>query len=145
MKCHLLVFVLAYFHCFSTETLPKLTIDEFFNSTQYKSLSLSPNADYLLVHSSRPLWESNRFEEALWLHRTETRQKKLITNQLHPTIKPKWSPSGTWIYYLVDETLQTNSVNVNERSRPSKNEKYVHLYNIVSQETLSIAEGSHQP
>ena len=145
MKCYLLVLVLAYFHCFSTETLPTLTIDEFLNSTQYKSLSLSPDADYLLVHSSRPVWESNRYEDALWLHRTETRQKKLITNQLHPNIKPKWSPTGTWIYYLVDEILQTDSVNVNERSRSSKNEKYIHLYNIISEETLLIEVGTQNP
>ncbi|CAF4721109.1 unnamed protein product, partial [Rotaria socialis] len=72
MKCYLLVLVVAYFHCFSTETLPKLTIDDFLNSTQYKSLSLSPDAGYLLVHSLRPAWESNRYEDALWLYRTET-------------------------------------------------------------------------
>ncbi|CAF2069654.1 unnamed protein product [Rotaria magnacalcarata] len=145
MKCYLLVLVVAYFHCFSTETLPKLTIDEFLNSTQYKSLSLSPDADYLLVHSLRPAWESNRYEEALWLYRTETTQKKLITNQLYPNIKPKWSPSGAWIYYLVDESSQTDPVNINERSRPVKNEKYIHLYNIISEETLLIEVGNHNP
>ncbi|CAF2056797.1 unnamed protein product [Rotaria magnacalcarata] len=145
MKCYLLVLVLAYFHCFSTETLPKLTIDEFLNSTQYKSLSLSPDADYLLFHSLRPVWESDRYEDALWLHQTETRQKRLITNHLYPNIKPKWSPSGAWIYYLVDDRSQKNSVNVNERSRSSKNEKFIHLYNIISEETLLIEVGTQNP
>ncbi|CAF1021341.1 unnamed protein product [Adineta steineri] len=137
MKCYLLVLVLAYFHCFSTETLQKLTIDEFLNSIQYKSLSLSPDADYLLVHSLRPVWESNRYEDALWLHQTKTRQKKLITSQLYSNIKPKWSPTGTWFYYLVNA--------VNERSQSSKNEKYLHLYNIISEETLLIDVGTQNP
>ncbi|CAF1071312.1 unnamed protein product [Adineta steineri] len=137
MKCYLLVLVLVYFHCFSTETLQKLTIDEFLNSTQYKSLSLSPDADYLLVHSLRPVWESNRYEDALWLHQTKTRQNKLITSQLHSNIKPKWSPTGTWIYYVVNA--------VNERPQSSQNEKYLHLYNIISEETLLIEVGIQNP
>ncbi|CAF1067065.1 unnamed protein product [Adineta steineri] len=137
MKCYLLVLVLAYFQCFSTERLQKLTIDEFLNSTQYKSLSLSPDADYLLVHSLRPVWESNQYEDALWLHQTKTRQKKLITSQLHSNIKPKWSPTGTWFYYLVNA--------VNERSQSSNNEKYLHLYNIISEETLLIEVGIQNP
>ncbi|CAF4798819.1 unnamed protein product, partial [Rotaria socialis] len=113
--------------------------------TQYKSLSLSPDAGYLLVHSLRPAWESNRYEDALWLYRTETTQKKLITNQLYPNVKPKWSPSGAWIYYLIDESSQTDPININERSRPVKNEKYIHLYNIISEETLLIEVGNHNP
>ncbi|CAF4935176.1 unnamed protein product, partial [Rotaria sp. Silwood1] len=82
------------------QILPKLTIDEFLNSTYYSSLSLSPNGQYLLVHSMRPAWESNRYDNTLWLYKTQGGQKKLITNQLSRSITPKWSPSGNWIAFF---------------------------------------------
>ncbi|CAF4736228.1 unnamed protein product, partial [Rotaria sp. Silwood1] len=86
------------------QILPKLTIDEFLNSTYYSSLSLSPNGQYLLVHSMRPAWELNRYDNTLWLYKTQGGQKKLITNQLSRSITPKWSPSGNWIAFF-EETV----------------------------------------
>ncbi|CAF3509279.1 unnamed protein product [Rotaria sp. Silwood1] len=104
MKLYLILFIFKFLSSSLAQILPKLTIDEFLNSTYYSSLSLSPNGQYLLVHSMRPAWELNRYDNTLWLYKTQGGQKKLITNQLSRSITPKWSPSGNWIAFF-EETV----------------------------------------
>lgn len=136
----LLVFIL-----FSTvETKLNLTLDRFFNYTSFRSLSLSPNGEYLLIHTQRPAWDSNSFEHSLWLYDTVEYRKKLITNQLSPSVKFQWSPSGKWVAFL----SKTNSISNNFRhllKSDSNTAQKIYLYSVESEEIKSIPIGNDIP
>ena len=143
MRCYLLFTLFELLFCFSIQTLPKLTIDEFLNSTVYASVTLSPNGQHVLVHTNRPSWESNRFENTLWLHETQGDRKKLITKQLSENVRPKWSPSGDCIVFTVKKASATKSTDKHHSSQDpkqsrSRTEQYIYLYNILSEEILVI-------
>ena len=122
--------------CFSSvESKPNFTFDEFFNSTYFPSVSLSPDGRYILVHNRRPAWNTSKFENSLWLYGTGPgeQEKTLITNQFSELLKPKWSPSGKWfLYSLADEK--------------NGNKTYqVQLHNVVSDDVLTVDIGEERP
>ncbi|CAF4283790.1 unnamed protein product, partial [Rotaria magnacalcarata] len=135
--------------CFSSiEAHSKLTIDEFFNVTHFQSINLSPDGRYLLVASEHPAWDSNSYEQSLWLYETTGRRKQLITNQLFASYIPKWSPSGDYFVYL----MKDKSDSINDRHRvirsvnsSVKNEQHIHLYNIASDEIIPVGIGYEKP
>ena len=106
------------FLCGSIETKSTLTLDDFFDSTDFLSLSFSPSGQYLLFQTARTVWNSSSFENNLWLYQIETQKKKLITTKLNQLIKPQWSPSGNLIAFIISEELQ----------------HFIYLYSVVSDE-----------
>lgn len=147
MRCFLLLILTLI--CFSSiEAYSKLTIDEFFNVTHFHSINLSPNGRYLLVASERPAWDSNSYEQSLWLYETSGQRKQLITNQLFGSYIPKWSPSGDYFVYLMkDKSDSMNDRNRVVRSIKSsvKHEQHIYLYNIASDEIIPVGIGYEQP
>ncbi|CAF2539129.1 unnamed protein product [Rotaria sp. Silwood2] len=144
----LIVFTLLW--CSSIQTPSKLTIDEFFDATTFRSVSISPNGRYLLIYSQRPAWDSNSFENSLWLYETNGRRKQLITKQLSGIMQPKWSPSGDWFVYLINDKATANSTDDLHRFRRStdkqtQNEQQIHLYSVTLDELLSIEIGNQIP
>lgn len=130
--------------CFSLiDAHSKLTIDEFFNMTHFQSINLSPNGRYVLVASERPAWDSNSYEQSLWLYETSGRRKKLITNQLLASYVPKWSPSGDYFVYLMKD--KSNSIDVRSIKSSVKNEQQIYLYNIASDEIIPVGIGNEKP
>ncbi|CAF1216889.1 unnamed protein product [Rotaria sordida] len=123
-----------------------LTLDEFFNYVHFPSINLSPNGRYLLVHTRRPLWNSNSYENSLWLYETQRHRKILITDKLSENFKPKWSPNGNWIVLLLNEKSNTNIKNETmDFSHHSKTKQYIYLYCIVSEQLIPISIGSKLP
>jgi dipeptidyl aminopeptidase/acylaminoacyl peptidase len=125
--------------CSSTETKPKLTLNEYFDFTNYPSLSLSPSGQHLLIQSRRPSWNSNSYENSLWLYNIETKKKQLITKVLSESLKPQWSPSGHWIAFLLNQNSITSS-----DEYPKANE-YIYLYSVISNQWLPIYIGKEIP
>ncbi|CAF3877373.1 unnamed protein product [Rotaria sp. Silwood1] len=130
-----LLLILKLILCSSTETKPKLTLNEYFDFTNYPSLSLSPSGQHLLIQSRRPSWNSNSYENSLWLYNIETKKKQLITKVLSESLKPQWSPCGNWIAFLLNQNSITSS-----DEYPKANE-YIYLYSIISNEWLPIYIG----
>ena len=89
-----LIFLLYLFTSSSAQTKPKLTFDEFFDSTTFKHLSFSPNGQYLLFQTTNPSWNTSSYENSLWIYDIQQQTKTLITKNPHQSIKPQWSPSG---------------------------------------------------
>ncbi|CAF1011941.1 unnamed protein product [Rotaria sp. Silwood1] len=111
---------------------------------------MSPNGRYLLIYSQRPAWDSNSFENSLWLYETYGRRKQLITKQLSEIMQPKWSPSGDWFVFLINDKAVADSTDDLHRFRRSvdnqpKNEQQIHLYSVSSDELLSIEIGNQIP
>ena len=125
----------------SIQLKAKFTLDEFFNSTSFPSLSLSPDGRYVLVHSQRPAWNSSTYANSLWLYSTSDKQepeKTLITDQLSEIVPPRWSPSGEWFLYFVNDT----------KTMEAKNDKkayQVQLHNVVSDDVLTVDIGKEAP
>lgn len=130
-----LFFTLQFTSCFSFNTKPNLTFDEFFDYTVYPSISFSPTSENLLIQTRHPSWINNTYVYTLWIYNIKTEKKTLITNKLHPAIRPKWSPSGNWIVLsLKTEILPSN-----------QSEQKIYLYSIVSNELLPIQIGKETP
>lgn len=125
----------------SVQAQQNFTFDEFFNSSYFPSLSLSPTGQYLLVQRRRPEWESNSYENSLWLYETQGQGKKLITAKLSEIIKPTWSPSGNWIVFFIDES---SAQNISDHGH-TKIDRRLHLYSILTNELSSVGIGNQLP
>jgi dipeptidyl aminopeptidase/acylaminoacyl peptidase len=75
----------------------------------------------------------------LWLYKTDKQQRqKLITKNLSEIVKPKWSPSGKFIVFTIDQTRETNAKN-------NQDQYQIQLYDIASDNLLSIEIGDEPP
>jgi Tol biopolymer transport system component len=135
IKLYLLL-LLQLFSCFSIETKSKLTFDEFFNYTTFPLLKFSPSGRHLLIQTKRPSWNTNSYENTLWLYDISNETKKLITTNLRTSIKPQWSPSGNYIAFLPKNHSSTNK---------QQSEEYIYLYSLLSDELLPIQIGKDTP
>jgi Tol biopolymer transport system component len=113
------------------QTKPKLTLDEFFNYTMFSILDFSPNNQYLLFQTKHPSWNTNSYENHLWIYDIQQQTRKLITKNLHNSIKPQWSPNGTWIALVLDEP--SNTTNPNSRTKWP-----IYLYSPASNDLFPI-------
>ncbi|CAF5172756.1 unnamed protein product, partial [Rotaria sp. Silwood1] len=69
----------------------------------------------------------------------QTQTKKLITTNLHKSIKAQWSPSGNYIALLPKNHSSVNRIDDPQNKQQS--EQYLYLYSIISDELLPIQIG----
>ena len=100
------MFRFAIFLCASLAaaqtTKPPLTLDEFFNSVDIRSVRMSPDGRAVVIETSRADWEANRFRTDLWLYRDEAGGSLVQLTQSGHDRNPQWSPDGRWIAFLSD-------------------------------------------
>ena len=123
----------------SSEAKSKLTLDEYFDFTNYPSLKHSPTGEHLFIQSRRPSWNSNSYENTLWLYNAETKKKQIITRALSDSLKPQWSPSGNWIALLLNHNSNASS----DENAPAN--EYIYLHSVLSNEWVSIHIGKQIP
>jgi dipeptidyl aminopeptidase/acylaminoacyl peptidase len=143
MKLYFLL-VLQLVSCSSFPTKPRLTLDEFFDATTFKHLSLSPTGTHLLIETTRPSWNTNSYENILWIYDVQQQTRKLITKHSHKSIKPQWSPSGNWIALLLDDkSLNSTDGHPFQRSLENypQSEQFIYLYSLISNDLLPIQIG----
>ncbi|CAF3846872.1 unnamed protein product [Rotaria sp. Silwood1] len=137
MLMHLyLLLILQLFSCFSAETKPKLTFDEFFDYTTFPFLRFSPTGQHLLIQTRHSSWNTSSYENTLWLYDIQNQTKKLITTNLHKSIKPQWSPSGNYIALLPKNHSSVNKTD--DLQNKQQSEQYIYLYSLISDELLPI-------
>ena len=146
IKIHKMIQILFFLFPLICHTLsltkPRLTLDEFFDYASFPSISLSPNGHYLIFHTRRASWNSSSYNNSLWLYDIQTNRKTLITDRLSEGMKPKWSPSGSWIAFLLNEPTTNNNVSLNSKL---KMEHHIYIYCIESQQLVSIPVGKQLP
>jgi dipeptidyl aminopeptidase/acylaminoacyl peptidase len=92
------------------KTLPKLTLDEFFNSVSFDALEVSPDGKSVVIGTDRADWDQQIFRKDLWLWRADGRNDDgnsgvksgsliQLTQSGHDS-EPKWSPDGKWIAFI---------------------------------------------
>ncbi|CAF3982889.1 unnamed protein product, partial [Adineta steineri] len=131
-----LYLLLQIFSCFSIETKSKLNFDEFFNYTTFPLLKFSSTGRHLLIQTKRPSWNTNSYENTLWLYDIQNQTKKFITTNLRTSIQPQWSPSGNYIVFL-----SKNHSSINKQ----QSEGNIYLYSLGSDTVLPIQIGKETP
>ena len=99
LKVHSILFFQLIIYS-SGNAKPKITLDEFFDNTDFQLLSFSPINQYLLIQTRHASWNTSTFEINLWLYDTQMMTMKLITNKLSSFSKPQWSPNGNYIAFF---------------------------------------------
>ncbi|MGB7863053.1 MAG: prolyl oligopeptidase family serine peptidase [Candidatus Sulfotelmatobacter sp.] len=95
-----LIFLFALTSLASSQTKPKLTLDEFFNSVSYSNVALSPDGASVVIETERADWDRQIFRTDLWLYRDDAKTGSLIQlTQSGHDVDPKWSPDGRWIAF----------------------------------------------
>ncbi|CAF4657201.1 unnamed protein product, partial [Rotaria sp. Silwood2] len=145
-----IVFFLQLLLYSSIATKSQLTLDEFFDYTDFLSVSLSPNGEYLLIETLRPNWNSSTYEFSCWLYEINTKQKQLIVTNTGGSSRPKWSPSGNWIAFLqVDQTKMSTKNRYKHYQRSfeniEKNQQFIYLYSIESKKMFPVLVGNEMP
>ncbi|MGC1789113.1 MAG: hypothetical protein WA718_20460, partial [Terriglobales bacterium] len=115
-----LIFVISASVAAHTQTaLPKLTLDEFFNSVSFTALSVSPDGNSTVIGTERPDWDQQIFRKELWLYRTAPAGPApgsliQLTQSGHDSA-PHWSPDGRWIAFLSErKSSDTNDAGDSE-------------------------------
>ena len=83
---------------------PVITIDEFFNSTDFHKAAFSPDGSSVVVSTTSPDWQHDRFREDLWLWRQQTGKLTPLTQSGHDN-DARWSPDGKYIGFISDRAL----------------------------------------
>jgi dipeptidyl aminopeptidase/acylaminoacyl peptidase len=116
---------------------PPLTLDDFFNSVDIRSVQISPDGRAVVIATARPDWSANRFRSDLWLYREEGSSRSLLplTRSGHDSA-PQWSPDGRWVAFLSDrpapelggQTPEPSAVAEKEESEDKAKKEVPQLY-----------------
>ena len=95
------------------QSKPKLTLDEFFNAVDFRSLEISPDGNSVVIATARADWDQQIFRSDLWLYHDDGKGSSSIGNLIQLTqsghdSEPKWSPDGRWIAFLSERKTSTD-------------------------------------
>ncbi|HZR67300.1 MAG TPA: S9 family peptidase [Terriglobales bacterium] len=95
-----------------TQSKPKITFDEFFNSVSLPSIEISPDGNAVVIQTERADWDQQIYRKDLWLYRGDGKSGRLIqlTQSGHDS-EPKWSPDGQWIAFVSDRKTESDTAN----------------------------------
>jgi len=110
-----------------SQTKPKLTLDEFFNSVGFSGVALSPDGNSVVFDTERADWDQQIFRSDLWLYHDDGKGGSLIqlTQSGHDS-DPKWSPDGRWIAFLSER--KSSSDKGGDADSDSKDEAASQIY-----------------
>ncbi len=142
-KCLLLVVtILSSVLVVRSQSKPKLTLDDFFNSVGFASVEISPDGNAVVLGTERADWDQQIFRTDLWLYRDDTKSLIQLTQSGHDT-SAKWSPDGRWIAFLSDR--KTGSAE-KDADAESKDDSPSQIYLISPQggEAFAITQGDEE-
>jgi dipeptidyl aminopeptidase/acylaminoacyl peptidase len=150
----------------SSETKPKLTLDEFFNSVDYPAIAISPDGNSVVIEVERADWDRKIFRTDLWLYRDPGKNPSStgpaliqLTQSGHDT-EPKWSPDGQWIAFLSerkppsekdsdsDDDKAKNKSRGKDKEDKDKNDKgetaQIYLISPAGGESIPLTKGEEE-
>jgi dipeptidyl aminopeptidase/acylaminoacyl peptidase len=81
---------------------PLLTLDEFFDAVEIRSVRTAPDGHAVVIETARAEWEADRFRTDLWLYRDDGAGSVTRLTRSGHDHDPEWSPDGRWIAFLSD-------------------------------------------
>src|SRR6476620_9313759 len=91
----------------SQSSSPAITLDEYLNTTEISSSTLSPDGSAAVIATEAPDWKANIYRHDLWLWTRAAGLRPLTHSGTEE--KPQWSPDGKWIAFISDRPLLTAS------------------------------------
>ena len=129
-----------------SQTKPKVTLDEFFNSVSFSSLDLSPDGKAVVIGTERADWNRQIFRRDLWLYRSEGAPSLIPLTQSGHDSEPQWSPDGRWIAFLSDRTTDDGASD-DEDDKTDKSDEGVDRVYLISPnggEAFAITGGQEE-
>ena len=126
---------------------PKITLDEFFNYVDVRSLQISPDGNSVVIAADRADWDRQIFQTDLWLYRDDSRSLIRLTQSGHES-RPRWSPDGRWIAFLSERKSPAGKdadADESEDSKESEKEAaQVYLISPSGGEAFPITTGEEE-
>ena len=121
---------------------PPLTLDEFFNSVEIRSIEISPDGSALVIATERADWKNNRWQDDLWLYRLDGANGSLVplTQSGHDS-DPEWSPDSRWIAFLSDREAPKPAGD-EEPSEKSESVSQVYVISATGGEAFPVTFGA---
>ena len=111
---------------------PPLTLDDFFNSVEIRSLQISPDGHEVVIETVRPDWPGNRFRDDLWLYCDAGGGSLVQITQSGHDGGAQWSPDGRSIAFLSDRKVANAEPKVPNRREQEDIENTVAQVYVVS-------------
>ena len=141
--------VIAFSGLLNAQAKPKLTLDDFFNSVDFRDVKLSPDGGSVLIATERADWEQQIFRRELWLYRISGEGNSGTLIQLTQSGRDKdaeWSPDGKWIAFLSERKGAHGKGDAadNDDGDKDKDEAQLYLISPSGGEAFAITSGSEE-
>lgn len=104
--------------CIAQKPKPPITLDEFMNTTDIRSAKLSSDGQAVVIWTSSPDWEHDRFRDDLWLWQQKTGATVQLTQSGYDS-QPAWSPDGKYIAFISSRELGDEDADAKDDDKDS--------------------------
>ena len=150
MRIHKISFIIVFVTSCTlvaiTQSKPKLTLDDFFNSVSFPSVEISPDGNAVVIAAERADWVQQIFRHDLWLYHDDGKGGSLIqlTQSGHDS-EPKWSPDGRWIAFLSERKPPAEKSDDSDSDSDAKDEPaQVYLIPPNGGEAFPVTQGEEE-
>ena len=127
-----------------SQSKPKLTLDEFFNSVYYRDVRLSPDGNSVAFVTERADWGKERFRDDIWLYRVNNATLLPLTQSGHDS-SPQFSPDGQWIAFLSDRPDDASDGKDSDDDKDkSKEVQHVYVISANGGEAFAVTRGEEE-